>query len=434
MARAAVANEAQSNEAADSKIFFYGYGAGPSSVPEARFRKALSGNPELTQPVQWGFRKSLYFCYVIHNFSGSYESKAVKYIVDRYIRNYAFEEKVIAIETSCDQSVDIFVIDGYHVDFLKSGRKQGQSYTDYNIKSAQRFYSSLAFYGLFAAYDKSLLEKVSNVLSKKENEIPKNNENARDRLEKFAQENSKEKIYYINFGNPKDEMRICKILKFNEDSSPIYGLANTLGGVYDKNNRFKIRQKLSAEFKDLDSFWRSVNLNDNGSYTNRGKSPCNIFIDYAYNTNIVLKALEANGSKFSFADFKSVEMSAKYHKFESVTDYELALQIGASHSEYDRLKGHSVFNHDSFLSAAGEMNRLGYYDGQHIRDVLSYLDDKLEGKALGRSAVWVRNKRDKQEAAETRSAELEYKNCLNANGYYRTKNSTAKNAIEKKCS
>jgi hypothetical protein len=432
----AAAEEASINEVDDSKIFIFGYGAGSVRVSDAKFRKSISGKPELIQPNQWGVGKSLYFCYLIGNFSKKHEARTVKYIVDRYIESYKFQEKIGATELSCDKSVDIFVIDGLHVNFLKSGRRLGQSYMDDNIKNAQRFGSSLPYYGIIGAYDRLVLEKISNILQKSEHEYQETNNNSRSELEQLAIGNSREKIYFVKFGNQKDEKRICKLLRFNEDDAPIYGLANTLGGVYDKNNRFQVRQKISAEFRDLDSFWKSVNLNDGDSYGNRGRgfSPCNIFIDYAYNTSVILKALESNGSKFSFGGFNSLEMSAKYNKFDNVKDYRLAVEIGASYSEYDRLKGYGVFDRDGFLVAVREMNQLGYFDGQHIRDVLSFLEDKLEGKGLGRSALWVRNQRQKLEAAEARSAELEYNKCLNKGGYYRTKNITAKRTIERNCS
>ena len=428
----AAADDSNSEMPEDSKIYLYGFGGGSLNPPNSKFRKSISGEPELTQPTQWGFPSSLYYCHLIKDSSSEYFSKAVNYLIGNYIKKYNFKENINLTEVTCNQYVDIFIIDSYYVGLLKNGAEKSQYYSEYKLKSARRFFENRAYYGILAAYNRSPLDNIAEMLAKRDKKTVQDKIDSREELNRLAQEGSREKIYYVNFGDAREQMKICAVLKFNEDNSPIYGVANLLGGVY--NNKFKIRQKLSGEFRDLNSFWASVNLRDNGSYANRGISPCNVFIDYAQNANIVLKALESNGVKPSFAGFNALEVSAKYRGFDNVSDYKSALKIGADNNEYSRLKNRGVYNLENFQSAVSEMNRTGYLEGNNIRDVLNYLDDKFEGASIGRSAVWVKAQRNKQEAAEARSAEIEYRNCLSNNGYYRTKNSTAKRAIERKCS
>lgn len=272
----------------------------------------------------------------------------------------------------------------------------------------------------------NVLMQTSQSLNNSENEAKANAEKLQNQYMQSQKANSKSTVGSLIFGlknNQKlrySDTFACSVKSGIEDSAALNGyriVGNNNLTPEHKQALLKYGLSLEDAKSDYPNFHKIYeDLNTVFVSISERKSRCFIYVDYAENIYSLYEAIqrEQKVKDVTFGLIKDSEsmrdQTAQTLNFENWAQKKFADSVGANSNQIKALKSNGVFNSDDYKLVSLEMAKSGYSKSNVPNEILSYLEDRFQGKAKNISAMDQKNLRLKDaQLANDRYVAEQYK-------------------------
>jgi hypothetical protein len=232
-----------------------------------------------------------------------------------------------------------------------------------------------------------------------------------DELMSLADQKSKEKIGSITLAYPRggENLRLCTRKDDETFQLATKGYFATkklrlskgyIDAAVEKKSRLNRKSPITTVYENLDDFYLAIQ---------RDPRVCEVYVDYPENLKILADALK--DKRYELNPLVPVtELKGDWARGQGYAEfaaYEFAKSVGGDARLVERLAAYNVTDTQSFNEAVNRMNTQKYSNERDGPAVLAFLSDEKAGAEANKSAVAVRDERNRVAAIETKKREEE---------------------------
>ena len=227
-----------------------------------------------------------------------------------------------------------------------------------------------------------------------------------DELMSLADQKSKEKIGSITLAYPRgrENLRLCTRKGDETFQLATKGYFATkklrlskgyIDAAVEKKSRLNRKSPITTVYENLDDFYLAIQ---------RDPRVCEVYVDYPENLKILADALK--DKRYELNPLVPVtELKGDWARGQGYAEfaaYEFAKYVGGDARLVERLATYNVTDTQSFNDAVNRMNTQKYSKERDGRAVLAFLSDEKAGAEANKSAVAVRDERNRVAAIEAK--------------------------------
>ena len=227
-----------------------------------------------------------------------------------------------------------------------------------------------------------------------------------DELMSLADQKSKEKIGSITLAYPRggENLRLCTRKDDETFQLATKGYFATkklrlskgyIDAAVEKKSRLNRKSPITTVYENLDDFYLAIQ---------RDPRVCEVYVDYPENLKILADALK--DKRYELNPLVPVtELKGDWARGQGYAEfaaYEFAKSVGGDARLVERLAAYNVTDTQSFNEAVNRMNTQKYSNERDGPAVLAFLSDEKAGAEANKSAVAVRDERNRVAAIETK--------------------------------
>jgi hypothetical protein len=227
-----------------------------------------------------------------------------------------------------------------------------------------------------------------------------------DELMSLADQKSKEKIGSITLAYPRgrENLRLCTRKGDETFQLATKGYFATkklrlskgyIDAAVEKKSRLNRKSPITTVYENLDDFYLAIQ---------RDPRVCEVYVDYPENLKILADALK--DKRYELNPLVPVtELKGDWARGQGYAEfaaYEFAKSVGGDARLVERLAAYNVTDTQSFNDAVNRMNTQKYSKERDGRAVLAFLSDEKAGAEANKSAVAVRDERNRVAAIEAK--------------------------------
>ena len=227
-----------------------------------------------------------------------------------------------------------------------------------------------------------------------------------DELMSLADQKSKEKIGSITLAYPRgrENLRLCTRKGDETFQLATKGYFATkklrlskgyIDAAVEKKSRLNRKSPITTVYENLDDFYLAIQ---------RDPRVCEVYVDYPENLKILADALK--DKRYELNPLVPVtELKGDWARGQGYAEfaaYEFAKSVGGDARLVERLAAYNVTDTQSFNEAVNRMNTQKYSKERDGRAVLAFLSDEKAGAEANKSAVAVRDERNRVAAIEAK--------------------------------
>ena len=227
-----------------------------------------------------------------------------------------------------------------------------------------------------------------------------------EELMSLAGQKSKEKIGSITLAYPRarENLRLCTRKGDETFQLATKGYFATkklrlskgyINAAVEKKSRLNRKSPITTVYENLDDFYLAIQ---------RDPRVCEVYVDYPENLKILADALK--DKRYELNPLVPVtELKGDWARgqgYAEFTAYEFAKSVGGDARLVERLATYNVTDTQSFNEAVNRMNTQKYSKERDGRAVLAFLSDEKAGAEANKSAVAVRDERNRVAAIEAK--------------------------------
>jgi len=227
-----------------------------------------------------------------------------------------------------------------------------------------------------------------------------------DELMSLADQKSKEKIGSITLAYPRggENLRLCTRKDDETFQLATKGYFATkklrlskgyIDAAVEKKSRLNRKSPITTVYENLDDFYLAIQ---------RDPRVCEVYVDYPENLKILADALKDKRYELNFL-VPVTELKGDWARGQGYAEfaaYEFAKSVGGDARLVERLAAYNVTDTQSFNEAVNRMNTQKYSNERDGPAVLAFLSDEKAGAEANKSAVAVRDERNRVAAIETK--------------------------------
>ncbi len=232
-----------------------------------------------------------------------------------------------------------------------------------------------------------------------------------DELMSLADQKSKEKIGSITLAYPRggENLRLCTRKDDETFQLATKGYFATkklrlskgyIDAAVEKKSQLNRKSPIATVYENLDDFYLAIQ---------RDPRVCEVYVDYPENLKILADALK--DKRYELNPLVPVtELKGDWARGQGYAEfaaYEFAKSVGGDARLVERLAAYNVTDTQSFNEAVNRMNTQKYSNERDGPAVLAFLSDEKAGAEANKSAVAVRDERNRVAAIETKKREEE---------------------------
>ena len=227
-----------------------------------------------------------------------------------------------------------------------------------------------------------------------------------DELMSLADQKSKEKIGSITLAYPRggENLRLCTRKDDETFQLATKGYFATkklrlskgyIDAAVEKKSQLNRKSPIATVYENLDDFYLAIQ---------RDPRVCEVYVDYPENLKILADALK--DKRYELNPLVPVtELKGDWARGQGYAEfaaYEFAKSVGGDALLVERLAAYNVTDTQSFNEAVNRMNTQKYSNERDGPAVLAFLSDEKAGAEANKSAVAVRDERNRVAAIETK--------------------------------
>ena len=227
-----------------------------------------------------------------------------------------------------------------------------------------------------------------------------------DELMSLADQKSKEKIGSITLAYPRggENLRLCTRKDDETFQLATKGYFATkklrlskgyIDAAVEKKSQLNRKSPIATVYENLDDFYLAIQ---------RDPRVCEVYVDYPENLKILADALK--DKRYELNPLVPVtELKGDWARGQGYAEfaaYEFAKSVGGDARLVERLAAYNVTDTQSFNEAVNRMNTQKYSNERDGPAVLAFLSDEKAGAEANKSAVAVRDERNRVAAIETK--------------------------------
>jgi hypothetical protein len=227
-----------------------------------------------------------------------------------------------------------------------------------------------------------------------------------DELMSLADQKSKEKIGSITLAYPRgrENLRLCTRKGDETFQLATKGYFATkklrlskgyIDAAVEKKSRLNRKSPITTVYENLDDFYLAIQ---------RDPRVCEVYVDYPENLKILADALK--DKRYELNPLVPVtELKGDWARGQGYAEfaaYEFAKSVGGDARLVERLAAYNVTDTQSFNDAVNRMNTQKYSKERDGRAVLAFLSDEKAGAEANKSAVAVRDERNRVAAIDAK--------------------------------
>ena len=227
-----------------------------------------------------------------------------------------------------------------------------------------------------------------------------------DELMSLADQKSKEKIGSITLAYPRggENLRLCTRKDDETFQLATKGYFATkklrlskgyIDAAVEKKSRLNRKSPITTVYENLDDFYLAIQ---------RDPRVCEVYVDYPENLKVLADALK--DKRYELNPLVPVtELKGDWARGQGYAEfaaYEFAKSVGGDARLVERLAAYNVTDTQSFNEAVNRMNTQKYSNERDGPAVLAFLSDEKAGAEANKSAVAVRDERNRVAAIETK--------------------------------
>jgi hypothetical protein len=227
-----------------------------------------------------------------------------------------------------------------------------------------------------------------------------------DELMSLADQKSKEKIGSITLAYPRggENLRLCTRKDDETFQLATKGYFATkklrlskgyIDAAVEKKSQLNRKSPITTVYENLDDFYLAIQ---------RDPRVCEVYVDYPENLKILADALKDKGYELNPL-VPVTELKGDWARGQGYAEfaaYEFAKSVGGDARLVERLAAYNVTDTQSFNEAVNRMNTQKYSNERDGPAVLAFLSDEKAGAEANKSAVAVRDERNRVAAIETK--------------------------------
>jgi len=227
-----------------------------------------------------------------------------------------------------------------------------------------------------------------------------------DELMSLADQKSKEKIGSITLAYPRERenLRLCTRKGDETFQLATKGYFATkklrlsksyIDAAVEKKSRLNRKSPITTVYENIDDFYLAIQ---------RDPRVCEVYVDYPENLKILADALK--DKRYELNPLVPVtELKGDWARGQGYAEfaaYEFAKSVGGDARLVERLAAYNVTDTQSFNEAVNRMNTQKYSNERDGPAVLAFLSDEKAGAEANKSAVAVRDERNRVAAIEAK--------------------------------